>query len=206
MGPTTGAQPTGFDPATGLLGSTLAGVSVMFDGQPAPLFFVRADQINAQAPFEISGQANTSVAVSFNGLTSSAAQVAVVSAHPALFANGGSAIVVHNDDGSLNSPSNPVGRGEAVLIFGTGQGVVSPAVATGQPASGSPLSIANGLQLNLGGVSFTPFFAGLAPPFVGLLQINALIPANAPTGGSVPLSISIQGAQSQPGLTIAIAP
>ena len=158
MGPTTGAQPTGFDPATGLLGSTLAGVSVMFDGQPAPLFFVRADQINAQAPFEISGQANTSVAVSFNGLTSSAAQVAVVSAHPALFANAGSAIVVHNDDGSLNSPSNPVGRGEAVLIFGTGQGVVSPAVATGQPASGSPLSIANGLQLNLGGVSFTPFF------------------------------------------------
>ena len=206
MGPTTGAQPAGFDPGTGLLGSTLAGVTVMFDGQPAPLFFVRADQINAQVPFEVSGQANTSVVVSFNGLTSSATQVPVVSAHPALFVLQGSAIVIHNDDGSLNSPSNPVQRGKAVLLFGSGQGVVAPAIATGQPAGASPLSLANGLQLSLGNVSFTPFFAGLSPNFVGLLQINALIPANAPTGGSVPLSISIQGAQSQPGLTIAIAP
>jgi uncharacterized protein (TIGR03437 family) len=64
----------------------------------------------------------------------------------------------------------------------------------------------NGLQLNLGGVSSTPFFAGLAPNFVGLLQVNAIIPPNAPTGNTVPLSVSIQGGQSQPGMTIAIAP
>ena len=32
-------------------------------------------------------------------------------------------------------------------------------------------------------------FAGLTPGFVGLYQINVIVPAEAPTGPSVPLSI-----------------
>ncbi len=46
LGPAVGLQPEGFDPDTGLLATTLGAVSVSFNGVPAPLFFVRQDQIN----------------------------------------------------------------------------------------------------------------------------------------------------------------
>jgi uncharacterized protein (TIGR03437 family) len=39
-------------------------------------------------------------------------------------------------------------------------------------------------------------FSGLAPGFVGLYQVNVAVPANAPTGVRVPLSINIGGVQS----------
>ena len=39
-------------------------------------------------------------------------------------------------------------------------------------------------------------FAGLAPGFVGLYQVNAQVPASSPSGENVPLAISIGGADS----------
>jgi len=46
-------------------------------------------------------------------------------------------------------------------------------------------------------------FAGLAPGFVGLFQVNAQIPAGAPSGNAVTLAISVGGAISNQ-VTIAI--
>jgi len=204
MGPLTGVSNGGFDPDTGGLGTTLGGVTVTFDGQPAPLFFVRNDQINCQVPFEVAGKANTSAVVSFVGASSSTVSVPVTPVHPGLFGGSGQAIILHLDD-TANSPSNPESRGEIVIIWATGQGVVSPPVATGQPGPVPP-SLASNVRVNFGGVTATPDFAGIAPFLVGLLQVNVRIPANAPTGGAVPVSISVQGVSSQPGTTVAIAP
>ena len=66
VGPRVGVE-TGFDPATGFLPTSFAGVTVTFDGTPAPLFFLLHTQLNVQAPFEIAGRANTNIVVSFNG-------------------------------------------------------------------------------------------------------------------------------------------
>jgi uncharacterized protein (TIGR03437 family) len=41
---------------------------------------------------------------------------------------------------------------------------------------------------------------------VGLLQINVLIPDDAPAGLDVPLEITIRGRSIQHGVTVAIAP
>jgi uncharacterized protein (TIGR03437 family) len=38
----------------------------------------------------------------------------------------------------------------------------------------------------------------------GVLQVNITIPENAPTGDAVPLVVTVGGAESQPGVTIAI--
>ena len=48
------------------------------------------------------------------------------------------------------------------------------------------------------------WFAGTAPGFVGLLQMNVLIPADAETGDAVPLRIAISGHSSPPGTTVSI--
>ena len=37
---------------------------------------------------------------------------------------------------------------------------------------------------------------GLTPGFVGLYQVNALVPPNAPRGNAVPVAIVIGGTQS----------
>ena len=55
-----------------------------------------------------------------------------------------------NEDGSLNSFTNPAQRGHVIQIFGTGQGIVSNAPADGTPAAGLvPSSIP--LRVNING-------------------------------------------------------
>ena len=49
----------------------------------------------------------------------------------------------------------------------------------------------------------TVTFSGLAPEFVGLYQVNAQVPANAPTSDAVPVVLSIGGVTSN-AVTIAI--
>jgi uncharacterized protein (TIGR03437 family) len=57
--------------------------------------------------------------------------------------------------------------------------------------------------VTIGGVPATPSFAGLAPGWVGLYQVNVQVPANAPTGDAVPVTLSVGGAVSNQ-VTIAV--
>ena len=56
----------------------------------------------------------------------------------------------------------------------------------------------------LGAIEAPVWFAGMAPGFAGLLQMNVLIPLDAPTGDAVPLRIEIGGNSSPEGITVAV--
>ena len=58
----------------------------------------------------------------------------------------------------------------------------------------------------VGGVPAQVTFAGQAPGYPGVNQINIVIPANAPTGNAVPLQLMSGDGKvlSTPGATIAI--
>jgi uncharacterized protein (TIGR03437 family) len=58
--------------------------------------------------------------------------------------------------------------------------------------------------LTVGGAAATLGYAASAPGFVGLMQINLTVPDAAPTGGAVPVVLTIGTAQSPSGVTIAI--
>jgi uncharacterized protein (TIGR03437 family) len=61
------------------------------------------------------------------------------------------------------------------------------------------------VSVSLGGATVPPanlVFDGLL--YSGEVQINVLIPANAPTGSTVPLVVTIGGASSRTDATIAI--
>ena len=208
LGPTTPAFVGGFDPTTGLVPTVLAGVSASFDGVPAPMVFALDNQLNLQAPFEIAGRAQTTVAITANGQTSDPVVVAVRGAAPGIFQNPttGEGIIL-NQDGQVNTSGTPEARGRAVVIFATGQGVTNPALATGAPAPGDPLSGAvGGVTATVGNRPANVLFAGMTPGFVGLMQVNAVIAADAQTGPAVPVSITVAGAMSQPGVTMSVAP
>jgi len=85
--------------------------------------------------------------------------------------------------------SNPAVPGVTALqIFCTGLGQVS-----NQPPSGSPASIlaetSTTPTVTVGGVAAKVLFSGLAPGYVGLYQVNAVAPADAPAGIAIPVVI-----------------
>jgi uncharacterized protein (TIGR03437 family) len=200
LGPVEGLAAEGFDPATGRLPTTLGGVRVLFDGEPAPLIFVSEGQVNLQAPYEIAGRENTVISVGFGGLSGDPIRVPVVATAPGIFQIGGTQAAALNADGSINGPGNPAGRAGFVTLFANGQGLVDPAARTGAPAPADPLRRARNVRVRIGGVEVPPddiLFAGLAPGFVGLLQINIRLSNLYPVGPAVEVSVTIGGGASQ---------
>jgi uncharacterized protein (TIGR03437 family) len=179
--------------ASGLpLPTVLGPVSVTVNGQNAPLLFINATQVNFQVPWETPlGNANISVVV--NGLISNPVSVPVLTAAPGLFVLPSGQAVVQNSDFSLNSPGNPAKTGGTIIAYLTGSGPVSPAVPSGAPASANPLSTVTSDKIaTIGSTSATVSFAGLAPGFVGLLQMNIVVPTTL-AAGDYPLTITIHG-------------
>jgi len=87
--------------------------------------------------------------------------------------------------------SDPIHRNDVLVIFLTGLGVTSPAVPTGMPSPLNPLAIAlTKPSVTIGGMQLPLSYYGLAPGEVGVYQINVKVPANVPTGLSMPLAIS----------------
>ncbi len=160
------------------------GVEVLVNGRPAPLYFVSATQINAQVPFETeAGPAQ--VVVRRGGVSSRAATLVVQPAAPSLFAlNGagfGPAIAVRA--GRLVGPDNPPAPGDVLVVYAAGLGPVEPAVASGAAGPSGPLARVNRPQRAFtSGFPAAVQFAGLAPGFVGLFQINLQLSEQAVPG------------------------
>ena len=174
----------------------LNGTSVSINGTPAPLLFVSASQINAQAPFEIAAGTAT-VVVRTHALESAAAKVAVTVVAPGILApgGGGHALAVNYPGGALNSLQNPVHPGDYVVVYLTGQGQVDRPVASGELSPADPLSLSvAAVRARLGGAPAEVAFAGLAPGFVGLLQVNLLVP-DVP-GGEQSLEVTVGDVQA----------
>ena len=199
-------------PLPTVLGSTC----VTFDGIAAPLFFASSGQLNVQVPWEVSGKTSVQAAVSNGPLFSLPVSVNLASFAPGIFTiagNGqGPGAILHSSDFSLVSTSNPARIGEIVSIYSTGMGPTSPQIITGAPApTDGSLYRSSMPTVTIGSVSAPVSFAGLAPGFVGLYQVDVRIPSNAPIGIGIPLVISLGTAGSNsPSLsnpaTITIAP
>ena len=125
----------------GSLASSLAGVRVLFDDLPAPLLYVSANQIRAVVPFELAGRKETTLVVEKAGIRSNVNRLGVVSAVPAIFLTQMinkylPVAAALNEDGTVNSPTNPAAPGSIISIFGTGFGALTPAPVDGIALSG----------------------------------------------------------------------
>jgi adhesin/invasin len=90
--------------------------------------------------------------------------------------------VLHADY-SLVTQSNPAKAGETLQLYLTGLGSVTPSVADGAAASTTTLSMVDEqVAVYVGGLTSKIAFAGLAPGFAGLYQINFVVPGGITTG------------------------
>lgn len=214
----------GVDFATGLLEAddvplptTLNGTTFRFAGsQAAPQFFQSPMQANVQVPWELEGQEQTTLQADVAGEFSDEIAVELATYSPGLFSmtqtgSGQGAILISGtgllaaaENAFPEAPSRPVRRGEFLEAYATGLGPVENPPATGSPASTVTLSPTTAdVTATIGGEPATVIFAGLAPGFVGLYQINIEVPANAPSGGAVELVLSVGGVVSNV-VTIAV--
>jgi uncharacterized protein (TIGR03437 family) len=179
------------------LTTSLGGTTVTVNGSAIPLLFVGTGQINAQLPYEIGP--GTAKMVVQNGATKSASvDFTVTATAPGVFTVPQTTHVVAQNlpDYTLNGATLPQVAGGFCTLYVTGQGAVNPSVTTGDAASASALSLPlASVQVKIGGQPAEVQFAGLAPGFVGLLQINVKIPAVP--AGEQPVEITIGGVKAQ---------
>jgi trimeric autotransporter adhesin len=172
------------------LPTQLAGVGLEVNGTAVPLYLVSPGQINAQLPYEAApGPATASIVTSAG--RGPPASFVIAPAAPGVF-------IALNQNNSVNKGGNPESRGRVLICYVTGLGAVSPPVPTGQSAPLDVLSSANArVNVTVAGVAAQVRFAGLAPGFAGLGQINVLVPQESAAGDAVPLVIEINGQKSQ---------
>jgi uncharacterized protein (TIGR03437 family) len=194
--------------SNGFVARTLAGTTVLFNGLPAPLLYVSANQINAIVPFGVAGSSPATIVIDTPAYSANVAQVAVTDAAPGLVSISGTGqnqAAALNQDGTLNSPANPAARGSVIVLYGTGVGQTSPPGTDGHLADNpAPLPLSTVFAI-IGGVGAQVLYAGGAPGLVeGAVQINAVIPGSIAPGSEVPVMIAAGSGHSQPLLTIAV--
>jgi uncharacterized protein (TIGR03437 family) len=169
------------------------------NGESLPLLYVSPTQINAQLSYATVGPSDTKVH-SATGISDVFVSQVDPTA-PTVFKVTGPdssqfAAVFRSENFKLATLSNPLRQNEVAIIYATGLGQVSPLAVPGIAATTSPLQIASTPPIvEFGGAQADVLYAGLAPGFVGLYQINVKVPGFAPLGLQVPLTITM-GANS----------
>ncbi len=165
---------------------TLQSVTVRVNGQPAPVLYASATQINAQMPYGVSGAVSVEVRTP-NGSFQSTAYLQPTA--PGILA-------ATRDDGEAISTLKPVLRGQRMRILAAGLGEVEGSIAAGQPAPANPpLSARAAVKVEFAGRTMEPELTVLAPGMAGVYFVQFRVPADARAGIS-PLTITSGGLRS----------
>jgi len=151
-----------------IYGADLANATVTVNGSPARLFYNGSNQINALLPSDLPAYPTVTIA---NADGQDTTHFLTASAVPAVFtldeSGGGPAAARHASNQSIVSTANPAVAGEYIEVFATGLDTPPPL---------------NQLHITLGGAPITAQYAGPAPGYPGLDQINIRIPAGLSPG------------------------
>ena len=214
---------TSTDLQSGSLPTNLACTCVAVNRRLAPVLYVSPTQINVQAP-TVPGEPSLTVQVIVNcgaaaEKTSGLETVPTQPVTPEFFflqQNSSGANPVAATDaisgaligapglipGAMFVPAKP---GEYVAVYMTGLGLTNPPLAPGALAppiapTTWPVTVAlDGMQLAAGDV----LYAGAAPGFAGLYQVNIHVPPNA-RDGNLPISLMIDGVSTPLGAFLTV--
>ncbi len=186
------------------LPTELGGVSVLIDGNPAGLFFVSPGQINYQVPDDLL-PGSAQVAVIKNGEVVAQGSLELGTVAPSLFtadasgtgtpsgvllrvkANGQQSYesLVRYDGGKVTPVTITRNAGDRLFLVLYGTGWRGADDTDGSTANG----VAESIKATIGDANAPVFFAGAAPGFAGLDQMNVEIPAGVT--GSLNLLVKV---------------
>jgi uncharacterized protein (TIGR03437 family) len=165
IGSATAASAT---PVSGFYSQTFSGVQVQINGMNMPLLYVSANQINAVVPMEVNIGGGATVRVLSGTAVSPAYPVWIVEAAPQAFPT------VLNQDGTVNSRTNPAHSGGVITFYATGWQSFFDQLADGQVAIAALSVFSGNCCVAIQGVSSAAvLYAGDAPGIVaGVSQFN----------------------------------
>jgi uncharacterized protein (TIGR03437 family) len=163
----------------GVLPTSLEGVTVFVHGIPSCLFYVSPGQINFLIPYELTTLA-ADITVLRQGVAGPDVTIQLAPASPGLFEWNGPFALAEHADGSLITADSPAQAGEVVVLYAAGLGRVLPDSTSGSvPLGAATIFWISQFQILLDGVpqpAASLFYAGVAPGFAGLYQINFKLP------------------------------
>jgi uncharacterized protein (TIGR03437 family) len=180
---------------TGLTAADAPNVQVLFQTTsvnsppvqiPAQILSINSGTVVLVAPPQIAA-GNVTLQVLNNNVQIAQITSVVAAAAPGLFTSSGGQALVVNEDGSLNSATNPAARGSIVVLYGTGQGI-----------SGLAVSVA------VGGYAANVLYSGPVAGYPGLWQLNVQMPAGYVAPGTMAVIVNVGGASSQPGVFLTL--
>jgi uncharacterized protein (TIGR03437 family) len=207
------------------LSTALADVTVLINGQPAPLYFVSPDQpgtpgsaqINIQIPYDVlpAGTTTGSVDVTVQRTTAGSSQpasVQIAAFAPGILQASGHAIAINNADGTLAAPAgsipglttHPATEGDVLILYASGLGAVTPTVANGADSHDQLRRTNVTPMVLIGGMQAQVLFSGLTPQFAGVNQVNIVVPSGLTAGDAVPIQIQEGSITTSNQVTIAI--
>lgn len=169
----------------------LNGVTATVNGVAAPLYFVSPGQVNIQIPYE-TGTGTAALAINNNGQAASF-QMPISMVAPGIYP------VVINATSNAYNTATP---GDVIEIFLTGDGDLTPTLATG--ATPAATTAANRLpkprqsvSVTVAGIPAGVAFVGVPNGLAGVTQVNLTVPAGVPAG-SQPIVVTMGGVSSAP--------
>jgi uncharacterized protein (TIGR03437 family) len=172
----------------GQLPTELASTTVEINGAPAPLVYVSPGQINLLVPSGLSvGTADVLVRSTTSGSTKGGTAL-VVAAAPGIFTSDASgagpgailnAVTYRPAPFLVQTPESGADTRTRIAVYGTGLRYAKSVTAQAQDTAGTyPLTVE---------------YAGAAPGFFGLDQVNLLLPADLDRTDTVSLSLAADG-------------
>ena len=193
----------------GLVSNLVGETRVLFDGIPAPLIYSTRGQLSTLIPYFAAQRSSVSMQVEYQGAASAPVVLAIVPSAPGVFtanSSGRGQAAAVNEDGSLNSSSNPAARGSVIVLYATGEGQTNPAGRDGQTAIGAVLPApVLPVTVRVNGVLAEVLYAGAAPGFVaGVMQVNVRVPGGVPADNALPVVLNVGGVNSRLDVTVAV--
>jgi uncharacterized protein (TIGR03437 family) len=183
------------DLTAGTLPTSLDGVSVGVGNVLAPLLFVSPGQINFIVPYNLLAGPIT-IYVARQSVAGPVVTIQLDATAPGLFLWNGNMAVATHLNGSLISSTAPAMAGEIIVLYAAGLGRTSPDTTSGRIApSAASIVAASQMQVLLNSKpcsAASVLYAGLAPGFAGLYQINLVLPTPVPVNPDIQIAIGAQ--------------
>jgi uncharacterized protein (TIGR03437 family) len=205
------------------LPSQIDETSVRLGDASLPLLRVNSALVLAQLPYDADSGLTSQLVVRRGGTSSAPESVAIAASTPRIFTIGnpgeGRGVIVDAESGQLIGPSNRLSAGKRVFIYASGLGAVDPLIDAGaavpdagQPSVKSPVQVLfDGIEAQVESAVLSSsdlkgaekWLEQLAPAFVGIYRITAIVPEGLSPGNarlllkaggssSLPVSVEVQ--------------
>jgi uncharacterized protein (TIGR03118 family) len=182
------------------LPTSLDGVRVTINGEPAYICYISPIQINLLTPADLTAAGGIALQVSNGTLTSSTMNVTVQAAAPSffLFDAAGHVAATHANNTPIGTATStpagtPAAPGELIILYGNGFGSTIPPTVNGQLQTVAAL-LAQYPVIQFGGATATIAWGGLSA--TGLYQFNVTLPASLQDGDASVTATTAGGVSS----------